>query len=250
MRQEILTNGQVLNIKDAHGTVIDDFGYSWVSVKGEQKAWHFRTPPYMGHTQKEYEEELIRAEFNNKMSKWHIDTQNMLQKIWKNGQREFSLDRTRIADFREGQRVFEAQYSNMEDDEPYERTKYWSEKGYDVTWILAPHILNEYKFYPNIIWHGEHFNTANFTIKNLYKWLKPLEFSGTTIITTLPLFRWGHKIDVRKDAKDHIKNKGKPCIYRFYGTQYNLKYKNWTVFGGCTYNWLHALVKTKTGKRM
>ena len=248
MRTAVLANGQALQIEDASGTVIDDFGYAWVSVKGEQKAWHFRVPPNMRHTLEEYEKELAQVEYNNQMSQWHIDTQNMLQKLWPKGVQEFSLDGSRRADFMIGNRIFEAQYSDMSDDEPYDRTSYWALKGYDVTWILAPHILNQLKYAPRHSWHGEAFSTANFSIKNLNKWLKPLEIKDTVVLTTLPLFEWGLNVEVRKDARDHQDREGEPCIYRFYNAEYNEKYKNWKVYGGCTYNWYRALVKVQAGR--
>lgn len=263
MRTEVLTSGGALKIEDAHGTIVDDFGYSWVSVKGSQKAWHFRVPPNMRHTQEDYDRELAQAKYTSQMSQWHIDTQNMLQKIWPEGIKEYSIDGTRRADFlaqgfqighydslyKEEKTVFEAQYSDMSDDEPYERTKYWSEQGYMVTWILAPHILDEIKYYPKRIWHGESIHTANFPIKNLNKWLAPLQFPGTAILTTLPLFEWGFDADIKKDARDYLGKEGEPCIYRFYKADYNEKYKNWTVLGGCTFNWYHGLT-TKPGLRM
>ena len=243
MRTAILTNGQALHIEDANGTVLDDFGYSWVSVKGKQKAWHFRTPPNMKHTNEEYDKRLERAELDNRMSQWHIDTQDMLQKIWPEGIQEFSIDRTRIADFKTGYRVFEAQYSNMSDSEPYERTKYWSEQGYEVTWILAAHILDEPKYEPKYAWHGEAFETANFSIKNLNKWLKPLEIKGTRVLAILPLFQWGNNIKIKKQIEKgyDFEEVGEECIYRFYDAKYNEKYKNWMVYGGCTFEWRHAL---------
>tara|TARA_S200000501_G_C20670538_1_gene676130 strand:+ start:67 stop:858 length:792 start_codon:yes stop_codon:yes gene_type:complete len=262
MRTEILANGEALRIADAHGTVVDDFGYSWVSVKGSQKSWHFRVPPNMRHTQKDYDEALAEVKYKSQMSQWHIDTQNMLQKLWPKGIKEYSIDGTRRADFlstegvyyhsiyQEEKRIFEAQYSDMPDDEPYERTKYWSEQGYMVTWILAPHILDEVKYHPNHVWHGESFSTTNFPTKNLNKWLAPLLFPGTTILTTLPLFEWGFNVRVRKDARDERDREGQPCIYRFYEASYSERYKNWTVYGGCTFDWKEGLKKSRPGKRM
>ena len=251
MRTTILVKGDVLPIENAHGTVRDDFGYDWVSVKGEYNRWHYRTPANMDYTQEEYDKEIARVQSKNKMSQWHIETQDMLQKMWPEGQKEFySLDKSRITDFKAGSRVFEAQYSNMSDDEPYERTEYWSEQGYYVTWILAPHILNEYKYEPKYMWHGDQFDTANFPVKNLNKWLRPLEVPGTAIITTLPLFEWGILVDVKQDARDEQINTGNPGIYRFHKAEYNSKFKNWLISGGCTYNWLKALIGGEPFRKM
>jgi len=252
MRTKILLKGEALDIKDAQGMVTDDFGHPWVSVKGTQKAWHFRLPPGVEYDEAEYEEKVEEVKRKAKMSEWHITKQNLLQRIWPQGRKEVSLDGARRTDFMVGDKVFEVQYSELPDNEPFERTQYWADKGYDVTWILASKILNQRKYEPNVIWHGESFETANFPTKRPNKWIKPLEIPGTTVVAALPLFEWGKKVEVRKDAQQEERNKGKMCLYRFYDLKYEKT--DWgvhaKVLGGCTFSWVNALKNWRGGGRM
>lgn len=245
MRTQILVSGEVLSIQDAHGTVVDDFGYSWVCVKGEEKAWHFRVPPRMGHTQEEYDKFLEKAE----MSAWHKDIQKMLQKMYPAGELEYFDSRIdRRADFKTGNRVFEVQYSDVNEDVILGKTRDWNSLGIHVTWILHTNLLSPVKYQPHTIWHGEQISTANFPTKTLCKWFKPLELNAV-VMSVQPLFEWGgyrensygHPgITLRKDTRDYIENTGESALYRFYDAKYNEEYKNYTVSGGVTFNWAHA----------
>ncbi|MEK9894897.1 MAG: competence protein CoiA family protein [Burkholderiaceae bacterium] len=251
MITEIIVNGDLLHIEDASGIVMDDFGNRWVSVQGEIKSWHFRVPPNMREKIDEYNKEVERLKEEKKMSEWHINTQNMLQKIFPKGQQEFTLGNRR-ADFVVENRVFEVQYSDMPDDELYNRTKDWREQKYYVTWILAPHILNQAKYEPARIWHGggRENTRADFPVAHLWKWLKPLEFSYTDIITTLPLFEWGGNISIKWMEGFSDWFTGEPCIYRFYGKRYDSKYGNYIIQGGCAWNIEDALTKQLPGEEM
>ena len=249
MRTEILVEGQVLSIEDAHGTVADDFGYSWVCVKGTQKAWHYRVPPTMGHTQQEYDELLEQVRIDAKMSEWHKEMQHMMTVIYPHGELEYyrsEIDRR--ADYRVGNRVWEFQYTDTDEDVIVGRTKDWTSLGFDVTWVLHTNLLSPIKYQPHIMWHGESISTANFPTKTLCKWFKPLEL-GAIVISVQPLFKWGGHgtdkygypgLDIRKDARDFVPRTGEDAIYRFYDAVYNKQRKNYIISGGVTFNWNSA----------
>ena len=44
-----------------------------------------------------------------------------------------------------------------------------------------------------------------------------------------------------RTVTDDFEEVGEECIYRFYDAKYNEKYKNWMVYGGCTFEWRRAL---------
>ena len=245
MRTEILVNGRVLSIQDAHGTVTDDFDYPWVCVKGEQKAWHYRIPPSMKHTQDEYDELLEHI----KMSEWHEEIQKMLQKMYPEGQLEYYEARIdRRADFMIPSRVFEVQYSDTSEDVLLGRTEDWNSIGYSVTWIVHTDLLRPIKYQPSNIWHGESIHTVAFPTKTLCKWFKPLELDAV-VMTPQPLFLWGgHGTDrhdrprllIKKDANRYQEYVGEEYLYRFYDVEYKEEYRNYTVHGGVTDSWVHA----------
>ena len=242
MRTQILVDGQVLSIEDAHGTVTDDFGYPWVCVKGEQKAWHYRVPPTMNHTQQEYDELLEQARVRAEMSKWHKKMQQMMTKGYPSGKLEYyrpEIDRR--ADFMLGNRVWEFQYSDLAEDVIVGRTEDWNSLHFGVTWVLPTDLLSPIKYQPGIIWHGESISTADFPTKTLCKWFKPLELNAV-VMSVQPLFQWGghQRTSIRKDAKNFIPKTGEDALYRFYDASYNKQYKNYTVLGGVTFNWLPA----------
>jgi len=256
MRTQILVDGQVLSIEDAHGTVTDDFGYSWVCVKGEEKAWHYRVPPTMSHTQQEYDEFLEQVRVQAQMSKWHKEMQQMMIKGYPNGKLEYyrpEIDRR--ADFMLGTRVWEFQYSDLTEDVIVGRTEDWNSLDFDVTWVLHTDLLSPIKYQPRLMWHGESISTANFPTKTLCKWFKPLELNAV-VMSVQPLFQWGgHGTDrydrpglrIRSDAKDFIPKTGEDALYRFYNVSYNKEYKSYIVLGGVTFNWVHAF-KAERGR--
>tara|TARA_E500000331_G_scaffold257223_1_gene247942 strand:- start:2456 stop:3256 length:801 start_codon:yes stop_codon:yes gene_type:complete len=250
MLTTILVKGEPLHISDANCKQFDDLGNEWIPVKGPIKAHHYRVPAGLFDEIKAREVEEAAQ-----MSVWHRKVQTGLQRLYPRGQQEFyGPGNERRADFKCGTRVFEVQYSEMSEDEPKERTDYWNEHGYKVTWILHHRLIEKYS--PARMWHGEDFATANGYYKTLPRWFKPLIEWGNNIIFQLETYTFGYDVQKKKQLItswrwDDIKNvstdlkyehEEQLCIYYFYRAKYNEKYNNYTIFGGCSKTLMHALV--------
>ena len=143
----VYKDGEPLRPWERLQEITDDHGNLWKAKMGKMVAHHWA---------------LLKGKYpildHEGMSEWHIEWQNILEKDcgYKLEQIKKDLSGYRKADaLHEALKVVvEVQYSSISEDAFYERTKFWVNQGYQVTWIFDPkkHKAKEGKYENQYRW--------------------------------------------------------------------------------------------------